>query len=393
MCKKLVQGRVIAAAVYLISVLCLPACAPHRESAPGINSSNKQTQTQGASQAGGTAPSDKTRFFRGTIGDNYKIEMKLVRAGERLSGTYAYQKVGTDIELKGTIDGKGNFTLQEFDSRGGQTGVFKGTWSEPETEAGAALQGNWSKTNGGEEELAFYLTEQNISFGGGLKVVARSIKEEDKNYKYSLNVEYPQIEGSSDPHVEQFNKEVSAQVKKDIDEWKQSAGRDPKEEDDSPETGGDDLTMSYDVTLATDSLASVRFQMSTYEHGAAHPLGYSKVINYDLKDGRSLKLADLFQPQADYLQTIASYCINDLKRRSRQAKTDEMTLEDKDIEEGASAKADNYQSWNITPKGLLITFDAYQVGPYALGPQQVVVPFAALREIIRPDGPLVQFVK
>ena len=43
--------------------------------------------------------------------------------------------------------------------------------------------------------------------------------------------------------------------------------------------------------------------------------------------------------------------------------------------------------------GIGITFDAYQVGPYAAGPQFVMVPYSALKDIINPEGPIAQFAK
>ncbi len=384
--------RVITALACMIAALCLQGCAQKRESTPSMNKGEKQVQAPGVSQAGGTAPSDQARRFRGTIDYKHKIEMRLARVGDSLTGTYVYEKVGTDINLKGTIDGKGNFTLQESDGSGKQTGEFEGVWRESEAEPGATLEGRWAKAGGGEK-VDFYLVEQFVDFVGAQKIVAREIKEDNEKRKYSLNAEYPQIEGSADPHLEQFNKEVSGWIKKEVDEWKETAGRDPGEEDDSPGMGEDEMTIRYDVRLATNDLVSLQFNVSVYEHGAAHPSSYSKVINYDLKNGRRLNLADLFQPQADYLQEIASYSINDLKRRSQQEKPDERLLNDQDIEEGAAAKADNYQSWNITQKGLLITFDAYQVGPYAAGPQTVVVPYSALKKMIRTDGPLAPFAR
>jgi hypothetical protein len=343
------------------------------------------------SQAGGIVPSDETRTFRGEIGDQNRIEMRLVRAGDRLSGTYAYEKVGTNINLNGTIDAKGSFTLQESDGSGKQTGLFKGEWKEPDSEAGATLDGSWTRADG-SGELAFYLIEQHINFGGGLKMVAKQIKEENKKKRYTMAAEYPQIQGAASANVEKFNKEVSDFVTAEINEWKSTAGRDP-DEDDGSIGGDDDLSIRYDVMLATDDLASIIFFGGVYDHGAAHPNSYSKVINYDLKNNRSLKLADLFQPNSNYLATISSYSINDLKRQSKKAGPDESMLDDDNIEEGASAQEDNYRSWNITLKGLLVTFDPYQVGPYAAGSQSVVIPYAALKGIIRADGPLAPFVK
>jgi hypothetical protein len=68
-------------------------------------------------------------------------------------------------------------------------------------------------------------------------------------------------------------------------------------------------------------------------------------------------------------------------------------LTSEEIEKGAAAKADNYQGWTLTKKGLGIEFDPYQVGPYAAGPQSVLVPYSNLKDIINPEGPIGQFVK
>jgi len=68
-------------------------------------------------------------------------------------------------------------------------------------------------------------------------------------------------------------------------------------------------------------------------------------------------------------------------------------LENDQIESGAAASAKNYQSWTISKKGLGIDFDSYQVAPYAAGPQHVLIPYSAVKDIIKPDGPLGQFVK
>ena len=147
------------------------------------------------------------------------------------------------------------------------------------------------------------------------------------------------------------------------------------------ESGGSDLSVSYTVALAQDDLVSVKFDVSNYEAGAAHPNPYSHVLNYDLKNGKQLKLSDLFKPGAKFLQTIATYCIADLKKQQKDLPVDQ-------IEEGAAAKSDNYTNWTITRRGLGITFDAYQVAPYAAGPQFVLVPYSNLKDLINPDGPI-----
>jgi hypothetical protein len=58
------------------------------------------------------------------------------------------------------------------------------------------------------------------------------------------------------------------------------------------------------------------------------------------------------------------------------------------IERGAGPDSENYKNWNITQKGLSVTFDPYQVASYAEGEHVIVIPYAALRSVINPDGPL-----
>src|SRR5215208_5432596 len=78
---------------------------------------------------GGIAPAPQMRHFKGSIGSSLDLQMKLVRNGDVLTGSYFYQKVGTRIDLRGSVDKDGNLTLEEFDQSGKQTGLFKGLWS------------------------------------------------------------------------------------------------------------------------------------------------------------------------------------------------------------------------------------------------------------------------
>ena len=102
---------------------------------------------------------------------------------------------------------------------------------------------------------------------------------------------------------------------------------------------------------------------------------------------KQLKLSDLFKPGAKYLQAIADYSIAGLKKQTDKG------LIAEEIEKGAAPQTKNYERWNIMKTGIGITFDAYQVGPYAAGPQFVTVPYSVLKDIINPEGPIAQFAK
>ena len=207
---------------------------------------------------------------------------------------------------------------------------------------------------------------------------------------YEISARYPQFTGGSNPNLEKFNQLVRGSVIKRVAQFKNEMV--PQEGEESRPEGsmGSDLRIAYSIALAQDDLISVQFDVGSYYQGAAHPNSYSEVVNYDLKNGRQLKLSDLFKPGAKYLQAIATYCIADLKKQSKE-KGDSLLAEQ--IESGAAPSPKNNESWQITKKGLGINFDAHQVGPYAAGPQFVLVPYANLKDLINPEGPIAQFAK
>lgn len=320
--------------------------------------------------------------------------MKLVRTGDQLAGSYFYQKIGTRIDLRGNVDNNGNLTLDEFDSTGKQTGLFKGIWTVDQKDGLITLAGNWSKPlneKGSDKKTAFSLHEEPITFTGDVDLVSKQIKESNKKLNYEIAAQYPQLTGGNNPNLEKFNQAARGAVTRKVAGFKKDMA--PEEGENTEETRpadsmGSDLTISYTVALAQDDLVSIDFEVSSYFQGAAHPNSYSDTLNYDLKNAKVLKLADLFKPGAKYLQAIATYCIADLKKQAT-----EKGLQPEEIEKGAAAKPDNYLSWTLTKRGLGIGFDPYQVGPYAVGPQYVLVPYSDLKDLINPEGPIGQFAK
>lgn len=342
---------------------------------------------------GGVTPPPTTKYFKGSIGSSLDLQMKLVRSGDQLTGSYYYQKIGKRIDLRGTLDKDGNLVLEEFDADGKQTGVFKGIWALKAEDGMVTIAGNWSKPPGAKDEdkkTAFSIHEEPISFTGDTDVASKQIKESNKKLVYEIDAQYPQISGGNNPNFEKFNQIIRASVLKEVGEFKKEMTPKPDEEPRPENSMGSYLNMGYKIGIAQDDLVSVAFDVGSYYQGAAHPNSYSQSVNYDLKNGKALKLADLFKPGAKYLQTLSSYCITDLKKQSKEHSG---SLDDTTITDGASPAAKNYRSWTITKKGLGINFDAYQVGPYAAGPQFVMVPYSALKDLINPDGPVGQFAK
>ncbi|MEK6279762.1 MAG: DUF3298 domain-containing protein [Acidobacteriota bacterium] len=381
-----------AHAIIFIGIACFSACK--KTSAPVEQAATaNSTVPQFQHAQGGTTPQGQTKYFKGSIGSTLGLQMKLIREGERLTGTYFYQKVGTKIDLRGTIDNDGNVILEEFDTSGKQTGVFQGIW-KPEEAGLIAIAGNWKGPNS-TKQTAFSLHEEPIEFSSGVEIIARRITENNKKLKYEIDAEYPQLTGSGSPNYEKFNQLVRGLITGKVNQFRKEMVPEKGEDavtDASQETMGSDLNIGYTLAMAKDDLISLDFGVGSYYSGAAHPNSYSETVNFDLKNGKSIKLSDLFTPGSKYIQALSKYSIQDLKKQAKAQGADSM-LDDDWIQRGAGPDASNYESWTVTKTGLVINFDSYQVAPYAAGPQHVTVPYSALRDIVRMDGPLGQFVK
>jgi uncharacterized protein DUF3298/peptidoglycan-N-acetylmuramic acid deacetylase PdaC-like protein len=364
--------------ITLLLLIAVAVCGACRKS-PATQSSNTNLASPPQETiGGGAAPAGEKFYFRGWIA-SLSIEMNLTRETDRVTGTYFYPRIGKNIDLKGSIDSGGKLELRETDETGKDTGVFKGQWKSNDLGL-SSIEGKWSRPDG-SKETDFELTQQPIEFTAAVRVTPKVIRENNKEGKYTVNAEYPQIEGDS--RFDGFNQQARSMIGKDVAAFKTGEAEALEETNDLPEeTQISTLDVGYNIRFATDDLISVEFSESQYERGAAHGSSITIVLNYDLKNKKKLALADLFQPKSNYLNVISAYCIKDLQD---QSKKNDMLMADQ-IKEGAAPRSDNYGAWTITRKGLWITFDAYQVAAYAAGPQHVLVPYSALKSIVKPDS-------
>jgi Protein of unknown function (DUF3298)/Deacetylase PdaC len=329
--------------------------------------------------------------FKGNVAQA-RFEMTLRREGNNLSGSYFYAKSGSanKLSLRGEIDANGNFTMREFDSAGRQTGEFKGTWKDDPNQSGASLEGEWKKPNAKENQW-FSASEQMVSFTNGTQIVNRQINESVKAKRLDLTAEYPELTGGT--NTAGFNQLVKSRVTKELADFKQQMiGLSAEDLKMLPQGVNNYMDIGYNIEYADDDLISVSFLEGNFTGGVHPNYGYF-TITYDLKTGKEIKLAELFKPGAKYLEAVSAYAIKDLQSRKMPDSDENMGLAQDLFADGATAKADNYQNWNLTKKGLMITFDPYQVGPYAVGSQTVIVPYAKLKEMAKSGGALTKMMK
>ncbi len=216
------------------------------------------------------------------------------------------------------------------------------------------------------------------SLSGQVSLTTISSKEDGSSPRYTITVQTPQLVGSEDKRVQEFNEKVHDLVMSEISYFRENILSHMSV---VPVSTGSFFDTRYSLVYQRGELWSLKFDFHGYADGAAHPFHYSLTINYDLQDGQKISLSDLFAEESGYLKAISSYCIAELSKR--------------DIgfyggfEHGAEPTAENYRNWNIANEGLLITFDEYQVAPYAAGPQIVTIPYNELKSLVNLQGPLV----
>src|SRR5437016_14031088 len=181
--------KIILLLLPLVVVIASAACRRQPQPVPQSTANSTLAVTQ-EKPAGGEASVGERTYFRGTIAagaNNLKIEMTLVRDGERVSGSYFYPKVGKNIELNGTVDKDANVDLREKDDSGKETGIFKGKWKaavEPNELGMANFAGKWSRPDG-TKETTFELTQQPIGFSApAARFGPNGIKETNKQSHY-----------------------------------------------------------------------------------------------------------------------------------------------------------------------------------------------------------------
>ena len=132
-----------------------------------------------------------------------------------------------------------------------------------------------------------------------------------------------------------------------------------------------ELETTYSTTRSTPSVLSIVWKTASYTGGAHGNLEIT-CLNYDLRTGRRLDLADLFKDPEKALQLMSAWSQKELARSLGEDTDEDM------IRDGVAPDLRNFANLTLTPQGLRIEFQPYQVAPWAAGPQRVDMPLAEL---------------
>jgi hypothetical protein len=347
-------------------------------------------------------PSKFQKAFAGPMSDTLNIHVYIIRNGESIIGGYYYwPRSGepflityTSVE-DGTIDEKGILAFTGRNIYGKPAETFIGKLSSEVVGGKQTLrfEGLMTSTDG-SKQIPLSLIEQHPNLSDELRVQSKRIEKEDRETGAVIEAEFPQIVKPQSAAVSRSNQKVRSLIFTEIFNYTKDVKtewRDRVREYGLKETKAiaseyaSSTHINYHIVTATRDLLSVYFHNTYSIFGGAHPSHHSFALNFDLKTGRQIRLADLFKPNSNYLKIISRHCI--------KAMTGEEQTENEEIKRGASPSLANYAIWNLNRDSLLITFERYQVAAYSAGEPEVVIPFEAIKNIINPRGPIPRLIR
>ncbi|MBD5538819.1 MAG: DUF3298 domain-containing protein [Desulfovibrio sp.] len=138
-----------------------------------------------------------------------------------------------------------------------------------------------------------------------------------------------------------------------------------------------ELWGSYSISRPSDAAISITFEIWNYT-GALQGNLDILTLNYSLLTGQRLAFMDLFEKPETALTLMSDWSRKELA--PRLGATTRLAM----LEAGTAPLVENFSSLTLTPEGICINFQPYQVAPWAAGVQKVEMPLEALL----PAGPL-----
>lgn len=136
------------------------------------------------------------------------------------------------------------------------------------------------------------------------------------------------------------------------------------------------LSQSLKTTRADTSLVCLLEEVYEYS-GGAHGMDYRKGVTFDTQSGRQLSLRDISTDYDTFAAEAVKRIVYELKEEYEEALFT-------DYEETVRTMwQEETVSWYLDAAGIVIVFEQYSVGPYAMGMAEVCLPYAELEPYIK----------
>lgn len=132
-----------------------------------------------------------------------------------------------------------------------------------------------------------------------------------------------------------------------------------------------ELWGSYTISRPSDAAVSITYELWNYTNGGAGNLDII-TLNYNLLNGQRLNFVDIFEKPDLALELMSAWSREKLGGRLGEA------ARGSTLNTGTEPFQDNFSSITLTPEGLRINFQPWQVASWQAGAQKVDMPLEEL---------------
>ncbi|WP_291722266.1 DUF3298 and DUF4163 domain-containing protein [Bernardetia sp.] len=333
--------------------------------------------------------------FTGTINGNLPIVMDLIQDGREYSGSYYYKKYNIPINLQGKVNDKGEIELFSMDNEGEKIEFIVGKISHN------TFVGNWQNKDK-TKTLSVSLVEdysksihfEFISIKDSIKLF-KNRKETPQATFSSVIVEVKQVpQGSNLSKIQDILKKYQSYQEKGqpikstrqmLEESKKSFFKEYLEVNQGAEE-----EYLYAANWANESKAEVVFNdkhfatiaFSNYMYmGGAHGMFGETYLVIDVKNGKEIKLDDIFDQQA--IATLEKKMIK--KAYEYTGFENPVSLQDAGYLVDKIEASDNF---SLNAKGITFVYQPYEIAPYAAGMPSFLFTWEELKDLVKTDSPV-----
>lgn len=147
----------------------------------------------------------------------------------------------------------------------------------------------------------------------------------------------------------------------------------------NPEGENTDYWSDYSILTASTTLISTEVNGGFYGHGTPHGNSDQRTIHWLIGEERELRVEDVFDMTKSWQSALITLCFNDLSKREKLSVKSPDKLGNMPLDIGR---------WKFEKDGLKIHFNPYEVGPYAAGSPEVLIPWEELSEYLVTNAPI-----
>jgi hypothetical protein len=360
----------------------------------GCHHKNKKNSDQGAKRPERVIPA-YYKNFQGTVGSE-KVTLQLIKYSERYEGIFLDDSTGQPLSLAGSKDSSGQLVLvsyyrynpvDTFVGKFPQPGVFQGTFSDTAGQhAPFTLQEIYPA---GTIHWNVYTLSDSLSLDSAkhsspmarVRLMLLWPKEKSLSAGQSSLLEDSLVKnyGSLDTVLRDPAKVLRVVEDTFLTQYKKF-GESLRSSDygTMAATFNWQFNVSMQLLWNAGNIVSLAFKNYQYT-GGAHGLGNTTLKVFDLKQGKVLRLKDIFKPGYEHiLQQV-------LEEHLRMAY---------DIPAGAPLNGEAgilfdkhlalTKNFYVTGKGVGFIYNPYEVAPYVVGEIELYVPFSEITDILKP---------